>query len=292
MDLVVLRKVSFRMPTSPPSYAAAAADRAPPARPAEPVVDHFKKIDCRTCVKPFSPSMKQFQKFEEQKIPLPDECPKCKGQNHAQNTKLQQTNLSIKIKCTNCCIRSSSMDWRCNCGVVWHTCQRHAPKAASNKAGENHTIVASKASKRPLLSASSIEQLLDDDLKRESKAAKKQPEKPSKKQQPEKPSKSGGKSSEKAKTAKQSKKENTKTTKAAETKAKKAAAGGKGSNPMPSSSSGSTRGSNSRKKVARKATSSRKGNLTCELLDMLLSDSDNEFSASANDEDSSDENWK
>ena len=65
--------------TSPPSYAAA-ADRAPPARAAEPVVDHYKKIDCSTCAKPFSPSMKQFQRFEEQKIPLPYECPKCKGQ--------------------------------------------------------------------------------------------------------------------------------------------------------------------------------------------------------------------
>ena len=31
----------------PPSYAAAAASRAPPARATEPVVDHFKKIDCR-----------------------------------------------------------------------------------------------------------------------------------------------------------------------------------------------------------------------------------------------------
>jgi hypothetical protein len=64
----------------PPSYAAAAASRAPPARATEPVVDHFKKIDCRKCEKPFSPSMKQFQKFEELKIPLPEECPKCKGQ--------------------------------------------------------------------------------------------------------------------------------------------------------------------------------------------------------------------
>ena len=32
------------------------------------------------CEKPFSPSMKQFQKFEELQIPLPDQCPKCKGQ--------------------------------------------------------------------------------------------------------------------------------------------------------------------------------------------------------------------
>ena len=32
------------------------------------------------CEKPFSPSMKQFQKFEELKLPLPEECPKCKGQ--------------------------------------------------------------------------------------------------------------------------------------------------------------------------------------------------------------------
>ena len=42
------------------------------------------------------------------------------------------------------------------------------------KAGDNPNTVASKASKRPLQPAS-FEQMLDDDLKRESKIAKKHP---------------------------------------------------------------------------------------------------------------------
>ena len=102
-------------------------------------------------------------------------CPACHKPNTAQNAKLQRTNLGIKIKCATCCIRSPSKDWKCNCGCLWHTCKRHAMKAVSNTAGGNNlTIVARKASKRPLLSAS-YEQLLDDDLKRESHKARKQP---------------------------------------------------------------------------------------------------------------------
>ena len=66
----------------PPSYAAAAASArpVPPARAAEPVIEHVGKIDCDECAKSFSPSMRQIQKFEEQRIPLPTKCPKCKGQ--------------------------------------------------------------------------------------------------------------------------------------------------------------------------------------------------------------------
>ena len=101
-------------------------------------------------------------------------CPGCGQLNLAQNNKLQQTNLEIKIKCINCCILSSSMEWKCNCGVKWHTCQRHALKAASTKADAKCNTVARKASKRPLLSAN-IGQILDDDLKHESKLARKHP---------------------------------------------------------------------------------------------------------------------
>ena len=72
LDVGVPKQVKCDLP---PSYADAAASRAPPD-----VVDHFKKIDCNKCGVPFSPAMKQFQKFEELQIPLPDRCPKCKGQ--------------------------------------------------------------------------------------------------------------------------------------------------------------------------------------------------------------------
>ena len=65
----------------PPSYAAAAAASViPPARAAEPVDGRISKIDCDGCTKSFSASMRQIQKFEELRIPLPTRCPKCKGQ--------------------------------------------------------------------------------------------------------------------------------------------------------------------------------------------------------------------
>ena len=64
--------------------------------------------------------------------------------------------------------------WLCNCGVMWHTCPRHGQRNPPHKAGENPIIVASKASKRTLLSAN-IGQILDDDLKHESKLARKHP---------------------------------------------------------------------------------------------------------------------
>ena len=40
----------------------------------------FKDIICAECQKSFVPSSRQVEKFETIKIPLPDRCPKCKGQ--------------------------------------------------------------------------------------------------------------------------------------------------------------------------------------------------------------------
>ena len=56
---------------------------------------------------------------------------------------------------------------------------------------------------------------------------------------------------------------------------------------------GSSTGSGLRRKVkARKASSSKTGNLASELLDMLLSTSNDEFEESESEQDSSDEAWK
>ena len=69
-------------------------------------------------------------------------------------------------------MRPISARWLCNCGVTWHTCNRHAThKAALSKAKGSRTDVASKASKRLLIDAP-LGQILDDDLRRESKRAK------------------------------------------------------------------------------------------------------------------------
>ena len=89
----------------------------------------------------------------------------------AKDAQLQQADLDIKIKCSHCCKRLPARDWKCNCGVVWHTCKRHAPKAAILKANGKLNTIASKASKRLLYDAS-VGQLLDDDLRPESKRAK------------------------------------------------------------------------------------------------------------------------
>ena len=61
--------------------AAAPADTAhQPARKVDTSGDNFRGIDCKKCAKSFSPSLRQVEKFEQHSIPLPDECPKCKGQ--------------------------------------------------------------------------------------------------------------------------------------------------------------------------------------------------------------------
>ena len=58
--------------------AAAAAETVSPARAGAPIVD--KDINCVQCEKSFVPSFRQKENFEMKKVPLPDRCPKCKGQ--------------------------------------------------------------------------------------------------------------------------------------------------------------------------------------------------------------------
>jgi len=98
-------------------------------------------------------------------------CLVCKAESVARIAKLQQDNLDIKIKCDNCCIRPPSRDWKCNCQVRWHTCLRHVCVTAIHKAKGKPNPITSKASKR-LLKNATVGQLLDDDLQRESKLAK------------------------------------------------------------------------------------------------------------------------
>ena len=102
-------------------------------------------------------------------------CSACLQQNIAQKGKLKSDDLAIKIKCSSCNKKSVSNIWKCNCGVMWHTCPRHGhTQDPPYEAGGNLTTVARKASKRQLLTAN-LEQILDDDLMRESKQAKKCP---------------------------------------------------------------------------------------------------------------------
>ncbi len=98
-------------------------------------------------------------------------CPKCKTENAARAKQLQYTNLGLKVKCRMCLCKPPSKDWLCHCSIKWHTCQRHAPIAAQNKANGQNVRVSSKASKR-LLQNATPGQLLDDDLRKESRLAK------------------------------------------------------------------------------------------------------------------------
>jgi ribonuclease HI len=102
-------------------------------------------------------------------------CPNCgihNTVNSLHSGKYLRTNLEIKIKCQDCYKSMPSIKWKCNCGEFWHNCQKHAPIAAEKTVDNKHPNISRKASKRLLLSASP-EKLLDDDLKRESKSAKK-----------------------------------------------------------------------------------------------------------------------
>ena len=60
----------------------AAAAGVVPAHARAPIerAGHFKDIVCVQCQKSFVPSTRQVEKFEMAQIPLPDRCPKCKGQ--------------------------------------------------------------------------------------------------------------------------------------------------------------------------------------------------------------------
>ena len=101
-------------------------------------------------------------------------CPSCGHMNIAQEKQLQQTNLELKIKCCSCCKLWASVGWKCCCGVRWHTCFRHARKAHTRVEGKRAEITrnkSNKASKRKLENAS-LDEILDDDLRLESKHAR------------------------------------------------------------------------------------------------------------------------
>ena len=41
--------------------------------------EKHKENSCKTCEKPFFPSLRQVDRLEKESVPLPDTCPKCKG---------------------------------------------------------------------------------------------------------------------------------------------------------------------------------------------------------------------
>ena len=105
------------------------------------------------------------------------QCPKCNKQSTREQYHFQSYDLDKMIKCAECSKFSHIKAWKCNCGILWHTCTVHnctdtVPQgAASNAEGASSKVLKKTSSKR-LLDSAPIEQIVDDDLKNEANKAK------------------------------------------------------------------------------------------------------------------------
>ena len=109
------------------------------------------------------------------------QCPTCSKQSPSQLYKFQNYDLDLKIKCCECLKLTPLKAWKCNCGVLWHTCKVHTcaenveptlkSKALSKSSIEKTSI--EKTSSKRLLCNASFEKILDDDLRIQAKRARK-----------------------------------------------------------------------------------------------------------------------
>ena len=76
----VVGQESKKLTPARPAAAAAANKSAAPVVEADTSSENYKEISCKTCEKPFFPSLRQVDRLEKESVPLPDTCPKCKGQ--------------------------------------------------------------------------------------------------------------------------------------------------------------------------------------------------------------------
>ena len=106
------------------------------------------------------------------------QCPLCHKQSSAHNYKFQYTNLDCKIKCVECNKHSAIKYWKCNCGSHWHACKVHLcatkdkpDKAKPRSSSKNEEGVQSNLKR--LHKNANFDQLLDDDLRIQTKRVKK-----------------------------------------------------------------------------------------------------------------------
>ena len=105
------------------------------------------------------------------------QCPTCNKQSSAHNYKFQYKDLDAKTKCVECHKHSAIKYWKCNCGVLWHTCKVHyctvkvKPKPDDKRSSDSINM-RSMASKR-LLENADHDQILDDDLRLQAKRDRK-----------------------------------------------------------------------------------------------------------------------
>ena len=98
-------------------------------------------------------------------------CPKCANQCAAASMKLVPFNLETLLRCPSCARVTISRHWRCTCDTSWHLCHKHVLKACV----QCTSFVSRKSvrlAKRP--AATDLQSILDDELKREAKTAKRE----------------------------------------------------------------------------------------------------------------------
>ncbi len=107
-------------------------------------------------------------------------CPKCQQESPADKYTFQNSDLDLKMRCFSCKSNGPLKLWKCCHNVVWHTCMQHklhrtaSSQKRAAKQPHRHMPKISRpgAATRELLLNSTFEQILDDDLRRESKKAK------------------------------------------------------------------------------------------------------------------------
>ena len=109
------------------------------------------------------------------------QCPDCHKQSPSQLYKFQYKDLDVKVKCCECLRLSPLKIWKCNCGVMWHTCKVHTCAENVEPTLKSKTLSKSsiektgseKTSSKRLLCNAPFEEILDDDLRIEAKRARK-----------------------------------------------------------------------------------------------------------------------
>ncbi len=110
-------------------------------------------------------------------------CVNCNQESPSHPDAFQLADLDFKIKCKACPKATPSRGWKCICGSLWHICPRHGhvhvahhdmiahPTAfISSQIGSRNTTRKRKA----LLNEGAYQDILDDELSREAKRAKKE----------------------------------------------------------------------------------------------------------------------
>jgi ribonuclease HI len=96
-------------------------------------------------------------------------CPLCKIQTASEGYQFDLTDLDNKVKCKECNKTSAGGKWLCSCEVPWHVCVKHIPVP---KVKRKSVDMPMPPSKRRYISPQAGE-LLDQDLEREAKRARK-----------------------------------------------------------------------------------------------------------------------